>query len=268
MKRWGEPPADALLPPETVLNQAEMAVIVCDRYSNVIYYNAFTETLLGFGGPEYIGRSILSLGIAEEDHDQAKELARHVLKGAVWEGTFCNLRADGSTVYTRAYAVPLRHPSGAVGGTVIFAREALRSNQRDQDRYGLLERIGERLAASLELRQTLRRGADTLVPQFAPPSLVDLFTGDKLLRRPARHRDGWMPPPGTWVEVGEPVEYPVGHFCTTAMSRREAGVIEDVVAARMKAPSAASWRLGEELGVTSVIAAPLLARGELLGVMS
>jgi len=50
---------------------------------------------------------------------------------------------------------------------VIFAREALRSNQRDQERYGLLERIGERLASSLELNQTLRRVADTLVPQFA-----------------------------------------------------------------------------------------------------
>jgi PAS domain-containing protein len=65
MKRWGETPVDALLPPETVLNQAEMAVIVCDRYSNLLYCNAFTEKLLGFGGSEYIGRSILSLGIAE-----------------------------------------------------------------------------------------------------------------------------------------------------------------------------------------------------------
>src|SRR5947208_16201123 len=113
MKRWGEQHIDALLPPETVLGQAEMAVIVCDRYSNVLYCNAFTERLLGFGGPEYTGRSVLSLGIAEADHEQARELARRVLRGAVWEGTFCNQRADGSTVYTRAYAVQLRHPSGA-----------------------------------------------------------------------------------------------------------------------------------------------------------
>jgi PAS domain S-box-containing protein len=268
MKRWGETPSDALLPPETVLNQAEMAVIVCDRYSNVIYCNAFTETLLGFGGSEYIGRSILSLGIAEEDHDQAKELARHVLKGAVWEGTFCNLRADGSTVYTRAYAVPLRHPSGAVGGTVIFAREALRSNQRDQDRYGLLERIGERLAASLELQQTLRRVADTLVPQFADHCLIDLFSGEKLVRRASRHGNNWVPPPGTWAEVGETVSYPPGHPCSKAVARRDAVVIEDVVAERMTAPNAASKQLGDDLGITSLISAPLLARGEVLGVMS
>ncbi|GAB2823321.1 SpoIIE family protein phosphatase [Actinoallomurus bryophytorum] len=268
MKRWGETPMDALLPPETVLNQAEMAVIVCDRYSNLLYCNAFTEKLLGFGGSEYIGRSILSLGIAEEDHDLAKELARHVLKGAVWEGTFCNLRADGSTVYTRAYAVPLRHPSGSVEGTVIFAREALRSNQRDQDRYGLLERIGERLAASLELRQTLRRVADTLVPQFADHCFIDLFSGEKLVRRASRHGNAWVAPPGTWAEVGETVAYPPGHPAAKALARRDAVVIEDVVAERMTAPNAASKQLGDDLGITSVISAPLLARGEVLGVMS
>jgi PAS domain S-box-containing protein len=268
MRRRDEPPADPWLPPETVLNQAEMAVIVCDRYSNVIYCNAFTEKLLGFGGPEYIGRSILCLGIAEEDHDQARELARHVLKGAVWEGTFCNLRADGSTVYTRAYAVPLRHPSGAVEGTVIFAREALRSNQRDQDRYGLLERIGERLAASLELQQTLRRVADTLVPQFADHCFIDLFAGEKLVRRVSRHGNGWVPPPGTWSEVGDAIVYPPSHPCAKALARRDAVVVEDVVAERMPAPNAASKQLGDDLGVTSVIAAPLLARGEVLGVMS
>jgi PAS domain S-box-containing protein len=268
MTRWGEPPVDALLPAESVLNQAEMAVIVCDRFSNLIYCNAFTETLLGFGGSEYIGRSILSLGIAEEDHELANELARNVLRGGVWEGTFCNLRADGSTVYTRVYAVPLRHPSGSVEGTVIFAREALRSNQRDQDRYGLLERIGERLAASLELQQTLRRVADTLVPQFADHCFIDLFAGEKLVRRVSRHGNDWVPPPGTWAELGEAIEYPPGHFCAKALSRRDAVVVEDVMVERMTAPNAASKQLGDELGVTSVIAAPLLARGEVLGVMS
>ena len=151
---------------------------------------------------------------------------------------------------------------------MIFAREALRSNQRDQDRYGLLERIGERLAASLELQQTLRRVADTLVPQFADHCFIDLFSGEKLVRRASRHGNDWMPPPGTWAEVGETVAYPPGHPCSKALARRDAVVIEDVVAERMTAPNAASKQLGDDLGITSLISAPLLARGEVLGVMS
>jgi PAS domain S-box-containing protein len=268
MKRWGESSFEAQLPPDTVLTQMEMAVIVCDRFSNVIYSNAFAHELFGFGGDEYIGQSVLSLGIAEEDRDQATELARHVLKGGVWEGTFCNVRADGATVYTRAHAVPLRHPSGAVDGVVIFAREALRSNQRDQERYGLLERIGERLAGSLELATTLRQMADTLVPQFADHCFIDLFSGDRLVRRVSRHAAGWSPPPGTWAEVGEPVSYPPDHFCAKAMDRRDAVLVEDLVQHRFSAPTTSSRRLGDDMGITSVIAAPLLARGELLGVMS
>ncbi|GAA3985091.1 SpoIIE family protein phosphatase [Actinomadura viridis] len=268
MKRWGDPPFDAHLPPETVLNQMEMAVIVCDRFSNVIYGNAFARQLFGFGGDDFIGHSVLSLGIAEEDHEQATELARHVLKGNVWEGTFCNMRADGTTVYTRAHAVPLRHPSGAVDGIVIFAREALRSNQREQERYGLLERIGERLGGSLELETTLRRVADTLVPQFADHCFIDLFSGDRLYRRVSRHAAGWEPPPGTWAEVGEPISYPPGHFSAKAMNRRDAVLVEDMVQHRFSAPNESSKRLGDEMGITSVISAPLLVRGELLGVMS
>src|SRR5258708_4866648 len=268
MKRWGESPFDAQLPPETVLNQMEMAVIVCDRFSNIISGNAFAQKLFGFAGEEFIGQSVLSLGIAEEDHEQATELARHVLKGGVWEGTFCNVRSDGTTIYTRAQAVPLRHPSGAIDGIVIFAREALRSNQRDQDRYGLLDRIGSRLAASLELEVTLRQVADTLVPQFADHCFIDLFSGEKLVRRVSRHAADWKPPPGTWAEVAETVSYPHDHFCTRAMGRRDAVLIEDMVQHRFSAPSQSSMRLGDDMGITSVIAAPLLARGELLGVMS
>ncbi|MFC4910785.1 SpoIIE family protein phosphatase [Actinomadura gamaensis] len=268
MKRWGESPFEAHLPPETVLAQMEMAVVVCDRFSNVIYGNQFARQLFGYGDEDVIGHSILSLGIAEEDHEQATELAKHVLKGGVWEGTFCNQRADGSTVYTRAHAVPLRHPSGAVDGIVIFAREALRSNQREQDRYGLLERIGERLSASLELAGTLQRVAETLVPQFADHCFIDLFSGDRLYRRVSAHANDWEPPPGTWAEVGEPVSYPPGHFATRAMNRRDAVLVEDMLQHRFSAPTQESQRLGDAMGVTSVIAAPLLARGELLGVMS
>ena len=73
MKSWGESPFAAHLPPETVLSQMEMAVIVCDRFSNVIYGNAFARQLFGFGGDDIIGHSILSLGIAEEDHDTEHE---------------------------------------------------------------------------------------------------------------------------------------------------------------------------------------------------
>ena len=112
---------------------------------------------------------------------------------------------------------------------MIMAREATRrGSQRASDRIGLLERIGERLASSLELDVTLRQVAETLVPQFADHCLIDLLQGDKLIRRAQLHSRGWMPEPGTWALVGEQISYPEGHFCQQAMSRMDTVVVADL----------------------------------------
>src|SRR6266487_5875378 len=108
MNHWGEGSFDAYLPPETVLDQVETAVIVTDRLSNLLYWNAFTPKLFGY--PEdsrhLIGRSILSLGFDETDLVKATELAKQVLRGHVWEGTFALSRHDDSRIFVRAQAVP------------------------------------------------------------------------------------------------------------------------------------------------------------------
>jgi PAS domain S-box-containing protein len=271
VRRWNDRGFGVLLPAETVLNQIEAAVVVTDRLSNLLYANAFAAKLFDFPDePEHLaGRSLLSLGFEEEDLGKAAELAKQVLRGRGWEGTFASVRSDGSRVFVQAQAVPLRHPSGAIDGIVLIARQAnRRANQRERDRIGLLERIGERLAHSLELGLTLRHVAETLVPQFADHCFIDLFSGDKLIRRAQINAHGWTPSPGTWAQVGEQITYPEGHFCEQAMRRLDAVVVENLKAERFPAPHPESMRASREVGLTSIVAAPLCARGELLGVMS
>ncbi|RJL30785.1 ATP-binding SpoIIE family protein phosphatase [Bailinhaonella thermotolerans] len=273
MKRWGDVSRDTADPLSevAVLDQMEMAVVVTDRFSNIRYWNPFAEKLFGRGrgAPGRTGpaRSVLQLGIAEKDHPQAVELARHVLKGGIWEGTFDVVRGDGTTVYVRAQAVPLRHASGAVTGIVITAREALKSNEREKDRFGLLERIGERLAGSLYVEETLRRVAEMLVPQFADHCFIDLVKDQRLVRRVSHHVPGFRPPPGTWKPVGATVSYPPGHYCDLAMKRQETILVEDLTLGGFPPTSPGSAELCGEVGMTSAIAAPLCARGELLGLM-
>ena len=121
---------------------------------------------------------------------------------------------------------------------MIMARAAAgRGSKRERDRIGLLERIGERLARSLELNTTLRHVAETLVPQFGDHCFIDLFQGDKLIRRSQRHAGGWTPAPGTWAMVGEQIRYPEGHFCQQAMSRMETVVVADLAEDKFPAPS-------------------------------
>jgi serine phosphatase RsbU (regulator of sigma subunit) len=261
----------ALLDPADILEQLETAVVVTDCGCNLLYANAFAMTLFGFPEPSarLVGRSLVSLGFEEGDARRVNDLADVVLRGRVWEGTFASQQVDGSRVFVRAQAVPLRPPSGDISGIAIMAREASRhGRQHARERIRLLERIAERLADSLELDVTLRQVAETLVPQFADHCLIDLFQADKLVRRAQLHSRGWMPEPGTWAQVGEQIRYPEGHWCQQAMARRETVVVADMAAQEFPAPSQASLETGLGVGITSVLAAPLIARGELLGVMS
>ena len=272
MPSWGEAAFDAYLPADMVLGQADIAVVVTDRLSNLLYVNEYAARLFRISGDvaRLAGGPVASLGLfADDDVRKTEDLAGQVLRGRSWEGTFESLRGDGSRALIRAFAVPLRHPGGDIDGVVILAREASkRDGQGEQDRIALLERVGERLAGSLEIGTTLKHVAEMLVPQFADHCFIDLYQGDQLTRRVMRHASDWVPPPGSWAQVGEQIRYPDGHFCQQAMARLDTIAINDLDSGYYPAPSAESMAAAHQAGLTSVIAAPLYARGELLGVMS
>jgi PAS domain S-box-containing protein len=254
-----------------VLEQLQAAVVVTDEAGHLLYANAYAVSL--FGLPDYVtsmvGRSLVAIGFEPEDARRLSDLAAHAGTGKSWEGTFAIRQVDGSRVFVRARAFPLRLPSGDISGIAILAREVTtRGSRRERDRLRLLERIGERLAQSLELGVTLRQVAENLVPQFADHCFVDLFQGDKLIRRAQLNSRGWVPEPGTWAMVGEPVRYPEGHFAQQAMTSRDTIVITDMAGQHFPPPREGSLKARAAAGLTSAIATPLIARGELLGVMS
>jgi len=132
----------------------------------------------------------------------------------------------------------------------------------------MMDRIDEQLAGSPEIGAALQRLAEMLVPEFADHCFIDLFQDGTLIRRAMRHAGGWTPAPGTWARVGEQIRYPEGHFCQRAMACLET-VLADLPEERYSPPpSAQSMATAREVGLRSVLAAPLYARGVLLGVMS
>lgn len=267
MTRWGEPfPKGDALAAAAVADQAQIAIVVIDRASLLRYWNPFARELFGFvGGRDYVGLSLLDIGIHESDREHASQLARRVLRGEPWEGTFAVLRGDSTWIHVRAQAVPMRDESGEVDGITLIAREALRSG-RVEEQYGLLERIGSRLTSSLEFDSTVRGVAGILVPQFADHCFIDLYDRDRLVRQVSVHAEGWTPPPRTWFEVGDEVRYPERHFVTQALRRLETVVSSEYLFEN--SPSTRSDQVSRQVGVTSAIAAPLRARGEVLGVLT
>src|SRR6202044_3557203 len=105
------------------------------------------------------GRTLDAIGlIPDAEQGKGDELSRQVLGGMTWEDTLAARRGDGTRVFLRAFAVPLRGPAGDIDGMGVLVREAGGGEpEREPDRLRLLERISERLAGSLEFDTTLRQ---------------------------------------------------------------------------------------------------------------
>ncbi len=274
-------PAGAAGPPQTwpsseeILGRVESAVIVVDHDGCLRYANPFAAALYGYDTIEQLlNVPFRSLGFDEEDMSKVKNLERQACRGLDWEGTLSIRRPrDGAKFYLRMTAAALRSDDGDVTGTVITARQAVQLGmQQGFEKLGLLDRIGERLGVTLEFDVTLRSVAELLVPQFADHCFVDLYESDgirrHLVRRVQMNAWNWKPAEGAWHEVGQTVNYPAGHFCRTAIEQNEVVLIEEIDFAAYPAPTAESMTASRNAGLTSVVAAPLMTRGQKLGVMS
>lgn len=168
-------------------------------------------------------------------------------------------------------AARLGHACGVLALSVPRLRAQYRRGSRTAILPGWIAGgTSRQLAGAPEVDAALQRVAEILVPHFADHCFVDLFQGSALIRRAQQHAGGWTPPPGAWAQVGERIRYPEGHFCQRAMASLDTVVVSDTAATEDShpAPSAKSLDAAHQVGVTSVIAAPLYARGELLGVIA
>src|SRR6266700_6614114 len=260
-----------MLNTEQILGNVETAVIVVDHDGCLRYANSFAADLFGFPGPRHLTDvPFRRLGFHEEDVSKVENLEYQACRWRAWEGTQAIRRPDGSNFFVRMTAAPMRGPAGEVAGTVIMARQAVQvGTEKSTGRTGLLDRIGERLGSSLELDETLQRVADTLVPQFADHCFIDLRLKEVLVRRVQKNAWGWKPPKGgDWPQVGDPVVYPPDHYCSKAKAQNETVLIEDLTDNDRPPPTTVSVEASRNVGVTSVIAAPLVMRGRELGVMT
>jgi hypothetical protein len=167
----------------------------------------------------------------------------------------------------------LAHACGVLVRSVPCLRAQFRPQARWARLFGVLAgrstgRPGRRLCATQEIDATLQHVAVLLVPQFADHCFIDLLHGGVLIRSVQRHAGGWAPPAGTWAQVGEQIRYPRGHFCQQAMECLDTVLVANLAKEDRPAPSARSAATTQEVGLTSVISAPLYARGVLLGVIS
>jgi PAS domain S-box-containing protein len=158
-----------------------------------------------------------------------------------------------------------------VGGKRIFtvALHDVTEQQRLERETALLAEVGAVLTSSLDFEQTLPVFAEHVVQDFADFCLVDLVNNGEVRRLSVASRD----PSHAWVSnalmkaaAPRTRDDPIGLVLET----KRPAVIGDV-SPHALAPwvqDATSYRLFDAIGLTSVVAVPLVAHGEALGAIA
>jgi len=248
------------LPAQTILAQISAAVVVTDRQGNSC---TPTRSRSRCSASPTAASCSAGRAVPRVQRRRRRESGRAGQAGAPRpgrDGTFAVLRADGSRVFVRAQAMPLRQPvrldrrhrDPRPGGQPAQQR-------RERDRVALLERIGEQLAGSLEFGSTLRHVAEILVPQFADHCINRPVPGRQADPPGPDERGRLDPPAGSWP--GSATRSGTrGSFLPAAMSRLERSCSRTGRGADARAPSRTSLEAAEDVGLRSVVAARSSAR--------
>jgi serine phosphatase RsbU (regulator of sigma subunit) len=156
--------------------------------------------------------------------------------------------------------------------TTVVLHVALERMRGDRDRLELLLAATAKLDTSLDPQQTLRRIADTALPELAELCVIDLVDEDgKITSTVAAGVD---PRIAARVEATPPELRPerlAGHPVARALAERTSTVVRDIAPspARGEEIRTAGILSGEAAGSSrSATVVPMVARGRMLGVVS
>jgi serine phosphatase RsbU (regulator of sigma subunit) len=162
---------------------------------------------------------------------------------------------------------------GAVAdlAAAAFDRARLRADERrSSDRFQFLAEASALLAASLDYDHTLRRVVRLIVPRVAEMATIHLYDDDGGLRRVAlRHQDQAIEQ--TLLAYVDAHEYEArSAILAAATARATPLLVADTaeIVSHQAAVDLEHARILQNLGITSAILEPLVARGKTLGVLT
>ena len=261
---------------ETILGTVDEGIVVQTASGELVYANDAATRIIGFPSSAELlasdrGSTLERFELLDE---HGKPLAaddlpgRRALRGESAECTIrYRVRATGEERWSIVRANPVYDDEGNVTMSVSVIHDVTAS-RASAERMGVLTRASELLNETLLVEQTLGTLADLAVPAFAGHVTVDLFQNGALHCVGARHLD----PQKTQLMRELRERYPPtveAHPVQRALRTAEPQFIPDVQAeAKSMAHDDAHAAAIRELGNTSGIVVPLVARGRTFGAIT
>jgi len=249
------------------------AIISIDEEQRIILFNNGAEQIFGYSKAEVIGTSLGTLIPARlrEAH------RRHIEGFASGDATarrmgergttIAGLRKNGEEFPAEAAISKLQ-----VGGTIILtvSLRDITERTRIEKEQRFLAEAGAVLGASLDYEQTLATVAHLVVRDFADWCTIELVEDhEQAWRRKVISRDPSKADLGARLER-MPIDRDRPYLTRTVFDTKQSLLIENVPADAFESAAQGSehQRILREVNPSSLMALPLLSRGQLLGVLA
>ena len=259
-----------------MLSAALDCFISMDHEGRIIEFNPAAERTFGFSRADVIGKELADLIIPARDRDHHRAgIARFLETG---EGALIDRRVEVTAIRSDESEFPVELAISVVDtDPPIFtgylrdiseekaAEQALRDSR---ERLAFLAEASALLSSSLNYRTTLDRLANLVVPSLADWCAVDVIEENDALRRVAvAHADPAKRDTASRL-VGIRPDDRDGHVLRRVLTTGEAVSANDVDACGGNNSDPEVRRVIREIGCSTALVVPLVARGRTLGAMT
>ena len=245
----------------------EYGIIADDLERRVVLWNEGARRTYGYALQEILSEPT-DLLVAPAELAAYEALRTRALEQGSAEGPLSARRKDGTTFFANFVCTRRLGPDNRIAGVLIVSRD-LTEEQRDLAEQEFLARVGVELASCLEYRETLTRVVQLVTSFLGDLAAIDMLKDGVIRRICALHRDPRK------LGVAEAVEHAgprraKGHPLWTVLETKQPVLLTDISDAdrRSFGTSREHAQVLDEVHATSAMLVPLIARGQLLAVLS
>ncbi|GAA1907594.1 SpoIIE family protein phosphatase [Streptomyces sodiiphilus] len=276
------------------VNQSPVGLAMFDTALRFLRVNPALERICGLGADAMVGHRVGEI-LPEVEVDSVERALRHVLRTGE---PLVDWRTVGRTpadpVAEHVWSISYYRVHDAAGRTLGVATSAIDVTERERvtaeviqarERLAVIADAGARIGTTLDLDRTAREVTEVAVPRLADLAAVDVLdsvlTGEittalrtdgtaRFRALAVEVRDDAEGAAAAADRVGELASYPPNRLLTQCVREARPILVPEVDSRMLGRIARDEWAAAElrRQGIHSYIAAPLVARGDVLGTVS
>lgn len=253
----------------SIIQTANEGVWLVDSEARTLYANEVMANMLGISAEQMLGHRMLEF-VFPEDEAEVQIRIKNNLQDGSEQFDFRFRRTDGSPLLTLVCTSPIRNGAGIIVGVLGMFTD-VSERRRTEEQEHILAEVSKVLTSTLDYRETLANIASLIVPRLADWFAVDLVDAEGHFE--LVEIDHIDPKQVKWARALRE-KYPIDpdaptgvpNVVRTGQSELYAEITDEMLVAGAR--NEEELTLARQIGYTSIMLVPLVARGKTIGVVT